>query len=555
MIDRKKLHFINSVTLSVRCIYKGNRCFISDITPLDSAVIPERFDLPDNDNENDDNSEMYTTTGATEEDIEKIFETYENMYIKNSNWFTDDELAKKTTNEQLSELEEETTTEEPETTEQTADDVVESIHNIMDETIDSKKNRTDRTIVVVVTTNVFNINGSDESSKRQHTLLSFGTPGMLQKETSTDATLAMHNKITSAFFNSNPSPIESPEMPKANDKEGSAADDNNIVSDDSVGDPENIPHVTEVDVDLESIPNVTEMEPVPDPTDQPQKSQDFSDDGQENEFDIRRLDESPIIQSLILSKKADSGNLDDELKNDDSNDILKIMKIIPGRSADESSTSSLSKPFEIPVQEPQDSSLMEAMENILDTDVRKAFERDIPQTHHVPLDINIEEETLYAPLKDLSEYIVEEVEIPVNVDEISRKLAEKVEEVESFGKNEKSSDNVMNNVRDTDSITEIDNSIDGPVTETTIATTDDPTTAAITEEATPPTKITNEKETKTVATDAALLEETARTTVIEHEETASTTDEPVPDATKEHIEGVNEQAGNFQSTDLIGRIN
>ncbi|XP_037030328.1 uncharacterized protein LOC119070119 [Bradysia coprophila] len=518
-----------------------------DTSPIDCATIPERLDSPDSINENDENSDIYTTTGATEEDIEKIFETYENLYIKNSNWLNDDELAKNANNEKLSEiqLEEETTARDSETTEQTADDVVESIQNIMDEKNDAKKNRTDRTIVVVVTTNnVFNINGSDETSKRQHTLLSFGTPGMIQKETSTDATLAMHNKITTAFFNSNPTSI-------VGQPENSVADDSkSIVLDDPVGDAENIPHATEAGEEVDARA-----------TDQP-NGQSVDDYDLENLIDIRRLDPAGV-ESAKLSR-----SYNDELTSDDSNDILRIMKIIPSRSVDESSTGSLSKPFEIPFQEPQDSSLMEAIENILDTDVRKAFERDIPQTHHVPLDINIEEEALYAPLKDLSEYIVEEVPINVNyemfadnkkfgdtinkvvnVEEISRKLVENDDKIETFGNIEKSSEH-MNYNRESDSVTESDNLTDELVTETeqktTTLTTEEPIIASTTEEATPTTKITDDKETRTSSSEAALLEEI--TTTNKDEETTSTTDGPASNAANEQTEGVNEYEESYTPT-------
>lgn len=382
---------------------------ISDISPLNSAAIPERYESSDNVNKNDEtstaSSENYLTTVTNDDDIEKIFESYENQYIKNSNWFNDDTQLrniKETENDEKSiegKTEENSTLRELETTEPTVDDVVESIHNIMDDKIETKTNRTDRTIVVVVTTNVFNVNGSDESGKRQHTLLSFGTPGMLPKPTSTDATIEMHNKITTEFFNSNPSPIiEQSGIIKTN-KEKEFHEENNFGEEIVVPEAED-----EREFDIST-------------TEKPKTQEEYYNF---NVIDIRRLRDSVDIPSSDYNSAIVEGrNFDDTLSNDNSNDVLRILKIIPSRSEDEINTASLSKPFDISIQEQPDSSLMEAMENILDTDVRKAFERDIPQTRHVPLDINIEEEALYAPLKDLSEYIVEE--IPGNYDIIKDK--------------------------------------------------------------------------------------------------------------------------------------
>lgn len=456
--------------------------------------------------------------------------------------FGDDELTTNANNEKSSESQagDETTVSDLETTEPTADDVVESIHNIMDEKIDTKKNRTDRTIVVVVTTNVFNINGSDAANKRQHLLLSFGTPGMVQKEPSSDATVTMHNQITSAFFNSI---TEQPETLEASGKKSIAEGNKDIDLSDSVG-------------DSISIPLATEEKNAPDGS---ATQQSEVDNEREYKIDIRRIGESAGIESAILSKSPEGRTIDDKLENEDSNDILKIIKIIPSTDVDESNlTGSLSKPFEIPVQDPQDSSLMEAIETILDTDVRKAFERDIPQTHHVPLDINIEEEAMYAPLKDLSEYIVEEVPASENFemftanektdDKEDRKAVENVE-VENFGKIEKSSDHTNYN-RKSDPISDSDNLTDVPASEieqkTTTVTTEEPTIVSITEEATPTTfKIRDDKETKTTSTKAALLIETTTTKVSKDEGTNRFTDDPPSNSANEHTDGVHEEEGNF----------
>lgn len=464
--------------------------FLPDISPSNSAAIPDREDSSDSVNENDDtNPENYSTTEATDDDIGKIFETYENLYIKNSNWYNDDELASKlkenvTVNEDIKSDDEESTPRDFETTEPTADYVVDAIHNIMDETIDSKKNRTDRTIVVVVTTNVFNINGSDDSSKRQHTLLSFGTPGMISKETSTDATLAMHNKITTEFFNSNLSPVnEQPGTIPTNDTETSNRKDSETIGLDDSG----------------IILPVTEEEKIIDDstTETPSEQDDNLQEIYSN-MDIRQLHDSAGIQSAHLeSTHAERRNFDETSSNDDSNDILRIMKVLPNRSEDE--TAILSNPYEIPeVQEPPDTSLMEAIENILDTDVRKAFERDIPQTRHVPLDINIEEEALYAPLKDMSEYIVEEVPINENFEifkdnyetDTVRDAVNNVDPVEQWVKvqdfNYKQSSDIKQR--------EIDNPINEPATESLNPVDELPATT--TQEATTTTERVTKIETK-----------------------------------------------------------
>lgn len=328
---------------------------------------------------------------AAEDDIGKIFEAYENMYVKNSEWVNHDDQRTTSVNDDetstVSNTEEELPRElDIDTTEATADDVVETIHHIIDEKIDAKKNRTDRTIVVVVTTNVFGVNGSEDSNKRQHSHLSFGVPGMIHKESSTDATLEMHNKITTEFFNNNPPTVsEQFEAIDTKENEKSLADNVETIVDDGLDNSADTNPTTE-DADLCDVTT----------TETPETEKLNDDLEPEYNFDIRHLHNSD--DAPVEGRK---------LNEDLTNDILRIMKVIPNRSDDEG----LSKPFEIPIPEPEDSSLMEAMENILDTDVRKAFERDIPQTRHVPLDINIEEETLYAPLKDLSEYIVEEVPV------------------------------------------------------------------------------------------------------------------------------------------------
>lgn len=388
---------------------------------------------------------------------------------------------------------EESTTSDLETTEPSADDVVDTIHNIMDERIDTKKNRTDRTIVVVVTTNVFNINGSDDTSKRQHTLLSFGTPGMIQKETSTDTNLAMHNKITTEFFNSNPSPItEQSGTIITNDNETSSLKDSGTTDSDDITEEENFTDVSTTE-----------------------KS---SKQGEYNNFheifsniDIRQFqlhDPADIQNSRFVPAIAEHRNFDEISANDDPNDISRIMKVIPSRSDDETGSGVLST-FEIPDQEP-DSSLMEAMENILDTDVRKAFERDIPQTHHVPLDINIEEEDLYAPLKDLRDYIVEEVPINGNYKNIidyingddAHFTASNIELVEPFGKVKELRE--LSNYNQLIPTTErVDNPIYESVTE--LPSTDVPKTTeeAITREA----KTTKVEVTKTATEDATTITE------------------------------------------------
>lgn len=479
---------------------------------MHSAAIPKRF-VNENDETATANYESFTTTGATDDDIEKIFESYENMYLKNSNWFNNDELLRNVNGEKSLKIkpeEESTSREELEATEPTtADDVVETIHNIIDEKIDTKKNRTDRTIVVVVTTNVFNINGSDGTSKRQHTLLSFGTPGMFQKEaTSTDATLTMHNKITTEFFNNNPSPIiEKSATIKANDNQKSIVENSKAID---LEDSKVISRVAEDDVST---------------TENPDENRNVH--GITSNIDIRKLYDDSNIESSLYTPTVpvtETGrNLDDTLSDDDSNDVLRLINFIPNRSADDTKFRGLSKPFELPDQE-RDSSLMKAIENILDTDVRKAFERDIPQIRHVPLDITIEEEALYAPLKDLSEYIVEELPTNRNYDihkqnlEVDDRLTTLIntKHNKSFGE--------LKELR-SDSTERVVRSIFEPVVENEQRSNDAPTT-------------TEEPATSTIEERSAVTDEAATEKAVTDEAATSTTDEFESKTIRPHFDDI-----------------
>lgn len=466
--------------------------------------------------------ETYSTTLANDDDIEKIFETYENQYIKNSNWFNNDSPTRNLKEAEVDssiqkpvdvESEGNSTPSDSETTDTTVDDVVDTIHNIIDEKIEKKKNRTDRTIVVVVTTNVFNVNGSDDTGKRQHTLLSFGTPGMIPKETSTDATLALHNKITTEFFNRSPIIKESGIIKTDGEKFNHSISKTNEYHGDNNSNSVDILPTTED----ERVIHIST-------TEKPNKQDESHDEYNNvydnfNNIDIRRLHDSIEIQnSAFKPVDAESRNFDPTIPNDNSNDILRIMKIVPSRSEEEINLSSLSKPFDVPVQEPKDTSLMEAIENILDKDVRKAFERDIPHTRHVPLDINIEEEALYAPLKDLSEYIVEE--IPINIDIVNNYKADdiygagnKLDEADRFEVEKYLAKSLENNI-ETEHISlkpnERDDSLiskdELPSTTTTNVV---PTTTFTTEDATTEDAATEHASTEHASTEHATTEDIA----------------------------------------------
>lgn len=166
-------------------------------------------------------------TLTNDDDIDKIFETYEKEFTKNEKWLDADShyttgveidpITKSNVNdiepvpiENLPEIAPESTT----------DGIISAVHNIVDtittnEDEDNKKNdndRDDRTIVVVVSANVFNtpvpIEGSADKQKEQHMELSYGQAVLDLNHTTTGHPLTdFHNKIASAFFNDN---IEAP---------------------------------------------------------------------------------------------------------------------------------------------------------------------------------------------------------------------------------------------------------------------------------------------------------------------------------------------------------
>lgn len=137
-------------------------------------------------------------TDSSVDDIDHLFERYEQQYTKNTKWLTDD-------NAQISESELSHLLSQPLSQKSdsisshiTSDDIVNVVENIVAESsrqldeqnIDnasSNKNETQRTVVVVVTTNVYNINTNgpmssvqnEQTAKQQHAWLSFGNPLLL----------------------------------------------------------------------------------------------------------------------------------------------------------------------------------------------------------------------------------------------------------------------------------------------------------------------------------------------------------------------------------------
>lgn len=273
----------------------------------------------------------------TDEDIDKIFETYENKYINNQKW--DEEKILPSDNNPLLissrkpeevQLDVETTT--------VFDDIVKSVQTIVEDFNETtaKQNETmrdDRTIVVVVTTNIYLDENDAAKNKQMHNELSFGNSEFLvsqQKQVPRHKSMEMHNQITNEFFNSN-------------------------------------------DISTENVlPNVTNGRSI------------SYGKTQENMHT-----DSMVENNVPISSKATMDNFQEQQQN------LNLHQLEP-------------------------------LAKILDSEVREEFTKDIPSNQHVPLNVERSEDRLeYVPLKDISEYVIEEIQSePVPDDSLVKKVQE-----------------------------------------------------------------------------------------------------------------------------------
>lgn len=145
------------------------------------------------------------TINSSPEDIEQLFEQYEQQFTNNTKWLADEQA--RISSSKFAELLPRNVGASPEFSSNiTLDDIVKVVGNIVAESsrqLDSAKEQTTnnedddldekkRTVVVVVSTNVYHINAepssalnNEQSAKQQHTLLSYGNPMLLPRDTLT----------------------------------------------------------------------------------------------------------------------------------------------------------------------------------------------------------------------------------------------------------------------------------------------------------------------------------------------------------------------------------
>lgn len=208
----------------------------------------------------------------------------------------------------------ETTTAIPADLVETIQQIVEDFTNTSETTVQNDTNREDRTIVVVVTTNIFIDENNSNKNKQMHNDLSFGNPDFFvneQKSMPQQKSLDMHNNITAEFFNNN-------------------LTENNIIA-------------------IQNVP-----------------------DGRS--FSFMETQEKNNGKTIELGVNTKSNDFQEQHQNSNLHEL-------------------------------------EPLSKILDSEVREEFTKDIPSNQHVPLDVEISEDLReYAPLKDISEYVVEEVQ-------------------------------------------------------------------------------------------------------------------------------------------------
>lgn len=155
-----------------------------------------------------DSNENQSNNTDVVENIEDIFATYENKFIKNDTWIKEDINLRESTDF------DESGSEQPDDllhTTQTTNEIVHAVHDIVNGLAANEiQNRTDEsspknhTAALVMTTSMYTDTSANTKYKQHHNELSFGNIDLLprqQKTSNIDGHLSMHNRITTEFFN------------------------------------------------------------------------------------------------------------------------------------------------------------------------------------------------------------------------------------------------------------------------------------------------------------------------------------------------------------------
>lgn len=153
-----------------------------------------------------ESNERHSNNTEIDENIEDIFATYENKFIKNDTWIKEDISLRKSADLDESESDQ---AEDLLHTTQTTHDIIHAVHDIVNSLAAKEiQNRTDesssmdQTAVIVMTTSVYSDASSNTKYKQHHNELSFGNDELLPRQQKTiDGHLVMHNQITTEFFN------------------------------------------------------------------------------------------------------------------------------------------------------------------------------------------------------------------------------------------------------------------------------------------------------------------------------------------------------------------
>lgn len=155
-----------------------------------------------------ESNEKQISNTDIDENIEDMFATYENKFIKNATWIEEDINLRKNTNFDESGSEQ---ADELLHTTQTTNEIVHAVHDIVNGlAANGIQNRTDesssmdQTATILLTTSVNADASSNTKYKQHHNELSFGNNDLLPRQEKTrniDGHLDMHNRITTEFFN------------------------------------------------------------------------------------------------------------------------------------------------------------------------------------------------------------------------------------------------------------------------------------------------------------------------------------------------------------------
>lgn len=151
-----------------------------------------------------ESNEKQSNNTDIDENIEDIFATYENKFIKNDTWIKEDMNLRKNTDFEESVSEQ---VDDLLHTTQTTNDIVHAVHDIINGlAADEIQNRTyeDQTAIILMMSSVYTDAPSNTKYKQHHNELSFGNNDLLprqQKTSNIDSQLVMHSRITTEFFN------------------------------------------------------------------------------------------------------------------------------------------------------------------------------------------------------------------------------------------------------------------------------------------------------------------------------------------------------------------